>query len=82
MVETGVPSKKHRLTPSHWQLSHMPLPGLEATQWWRQLAVSGNHTAITFVILIIIIIIIIIIITVTFIIVINQEVYRKELIEI
>ena len=22
--ETGVPGEDHRLTPSHWQLSHMP----------------------------------------------------------
>ena len=27
--ETGVPAEKHRLTPSHWQLSHMPRPRFE-----------------------------------------------------
>ena len=24
MEETGLPCENHRLTPSHWQLSHMP----------------------------------------------------------
>ena len=40
--ETGVPGEIHRLTPSHWQLSHMPalVPNLASGE--RQLAVSGN----------------------------------------
>ena len=27
--EIGVPGENHRLTPSHWQLSHVPMPGCE-----------------------------------------------------
>ena len=28
--ETGIPGKNQHLTPSHWQLSHMPWPGFES----------------------------------------------------
>ena len=31
--ETGVPGENHRLTLSHWQLSHKPRPGFEPRQW-------------------------------------------------
>ena len=34
--ETGVPGENHRLTPRHWQLSHMPRPGFEPWQWWEK----------------------------------------------
>ena len=49
MEETAVPSQNHRLTPSHWQFSHMPWWNLNPDSGERQLAVSGNaldHTAI------------------------------------
>ena len=35
MEETRVPGEKHRLTPSHWQLSHMSRPEFEPRQWWK-----------------------------------------------
>ena len=35
MEETKVPGENHRLTPSHWQLSHMPRPGFVLMQWWE-----------------------------------------------
>ena len=46
LEETGVPGENHRLTPSHWQLSHWDL---NSGTGERQLVVSGNaldHTAI------------------------------------
>ena len=33
--ETGIPSKKHRLTQIHWQLSHLPHAGYKPGQWWE-----------------------------------------------
>ena len=45
--ETGLPGKDHRLTPSHWQPSHNPMPVFEPRQW-RETACSQalDHTAI------------------------------------
>ena len=43
--ETRVPGENHRLTPSHWQLSHMPRPGFEPRQWW-EIACSQWQTAL------------------------------------
>ena len=34
-VEEGVPCKKHPLTTSHWQLSHIPQAGFKLRQWWE-----------------------------------------------
>ena len=47
----GVPGENHPLTPSHWQLSHMPYGrcNLNLGSSKRHLAASGNvldHTAI------------------------------------
>ena len=34
----------HRLTPSHWQLSHLYRPGFEYRQWWETaIGISGCH---------------------------------------
>ena len=35
VAKTGVPGENHRLTPSHWQLSHMPTPWFEPRQRWE-----------------------------------------------
>ena len=41
--EAGVPAENHRLTPSHWQLSHLPRPRFGPRQWWETAGqVSGN----------------------------------------
>ena len=40
--EMGVPSENHRRTPSHWQLSHMPVRDSNPGSGERQLVVSGN----------------------------------------
>ena len=34
-VVIGVPGKNHRISPSHWQLSHTPHPRFEPRQWWE-----------------------------------------------
>ena len=47
--ETEVPTENHRLTLSHWQLSHIPGQDSNLGSSERQLAVSGNtldHSAI------------------------------------
>ena len=41
--ETGVPGENNRLTPSHWQLSHMPSP----VGYWlgkQNMATITNHS--------------------------------------
>ena len=48
--ETRVPGEKTRLTPSHWQLSHMPGWDSNLDSGDRQPEVSGStldHSAIT-----------------------------------
>ena len=35
LEETGVTNESKRLTPSHWQLSHMPLPRFESGLWCK-----------------------------------------------
>ena len=49
-LESGVPSENQRLTPSHWQLSHMPRSGFETMQWleiacsqWHGLGPDGHQ---------------------------------------
>ena len=40
--ETGVPAGNHRITPSHWWISHMPLPGSQAV-WENALDHLANE---------------------------------------
>ena len=42
MEETGVPGENHRLTPSHWQLSHIPGRDSNPGSGEEQLALSGG----------------------------------------
>ena len=50
MEENGVPGQNHRLIPSHWQLSRIPLVGFRLGQWreiassqWQRLRPHGHQ---------------------------------------